>query len=218
MTKTTICIIDDHAIVRKGLKELLEKICDFKVVQEFDNGEDFLDALPLKSQPDLYILDYSMPIMNGIEVLKALEKKDEIFKVLILTQHFDEQIINDAYQYGARGFLHKNCSAQELEYAIKNILKVGYNNITEILKRVRSVENENIKMNSIITLSQRELEFLRLVCNEKELTYEQMADIMNLSVKTIDGYRTTIFDKFGIKSKVGLVLFSYKYKLTEPFL
>ena len=67
-------------------------------------------------------------------------------------------------------------------------------------------------------MSERELQFLKLVCNESELTYEQMAEEMGLSVKTIDGYRTALFDRYGIKSKVGLVLFSFKYKLTEPFL
>jgi DNA-binding NarL/FixJ family response regulator len=217
MEKTTICIIDDHAIVRHGLKELLEKISNFEVIQEFDNGEDFLESLPLQPKPDMYILDYSMPNMNGIEVLQALEEKEEEYKVLLLTQHFDEQIINEAYHHGARGFLHKNCTAHDLKFAIDNIVKIGYNNVTEILKRIRNHQVEN-NTKEEITLSQRELHFLKLVCDERELTYDQMADIMNLSVKSIESYRAALFDRFTIKSKVGLVLFSFKYKLTEPFL
>jgi len=218
MQYTTICIIDDHAIVRQGLKELLQKLSNYKVVAEFDNGEDFLAALPLDAKPDLYILDYSMPSKNGIEVLQELEELDDEYKVLLLTQHFDEQLINDAYHHGARGFLHKNCTAHDLKFAIDNIVKIGYNNVSEILKRIRNYESPTEKEKQNIVLSERERTFLELVCDEQEYTYEQMADIMQLSVKSIEAYRAALFERYGIKSKVGLVLFSYKYRLTAPFL
>lgn len=219
MEKTTIGIIDDHKIVRQGLKELLEKISNYTITAEFDNGADFLAALPLESPPDLFILDYSMPGMNGIEVLKALEEIEGEYKVLLLTQHFDEQIIDAAYHHGARGFLHKNCTAHDLKFAIDNIVKIGYNNVSEILKRMRNYDESPSKdAKSQIVLSDRELEFLKLVCDERELTYDQMADSMGLSVKSIESYRTALFERFGIKSKVGLVLFSYKYQITPPFI
>lgn len=218
MEKTAICIIDDHKIVRHGLKELLQKISNYKVIHEFDSGAEFLGALPLDPVPDLYILDYSMPVMNGVDVLKALEEKDEEFKVLLLTQHFDEQIIDAAYHHGARGFLHKNCTAHDLKFAIDNILKIGYNNVSEILKRMRHYDDSPAKDQPKIKLSDREHEFLKLVCDERELTYEQMADVMKLSVKSIEAYRTALFDRYNIKSKVGLVLFSYKFQLTPPFI
>ena len=218
MEHITICIIDDHAIVRQGLKELLHKLGNYKVIHEYDNGDDFLAALPLKPVPHLYILDYSMPNKNGIEVLKQLEEREDETKVLLLTQHFDEEIINAAYHHGARGFLHKNCTAHDLKFAIDNIIKIGYNNVSEILKRIRNYENNDVKKKSSMVLSQRELDFLKLVCDERELTYEQMADTMNLSVKSIEAYRAALFERYNIKSKVGLVLFSFKYSLTEPFL
>ena len=218
MQYTTICIIDDHAIVRQGLKELLQKLSNYKIVAEFDNGEDFLAALPLDAKPDLYILDYSMPSKNGIEVLQELEELDDEYKVLLLTQHFDEQLINDAYHHGARGFLHKNCTAHDLKFAIDNIVKIGYNNVSEILKRIRNYESPTEKEKQNIVLSERERTFLELVCDEQEYTYEQMADIMQLSVKSIEAYRAALFERYSIKSKVGLVLFSYKYRLTAPFL
>jgi DNA-binding NarL/FixJ family response regulator len=219
MNEITICIIDDHKIVRQGLIELLQKIGNIKVTHEFDSGTDFLAAIPLNKKPDMYILDYSMPNMNGIEVLKQLENLEDEYKVLLLTQHFDENIIDEAYNFGARGFLNKNCTAHNLKYAITNIATIGYNNVSEILKRVRNYEesNNNLTKNKI-DLSARELEFLTLVCNENEFTYDQMAQKMGLSVKSIEGYRASLFEKFNIKSKVGLVLFSFKNKLTEPFL
>jgi len=219
MEKITIGIIDDHKIVRQGLKELLEKISNYKVTHEFESGNDFIAALPLHDAPQLYIVDYSMPGLNGLDVLKFLEERDEEYKVLLLTQHFDEDIIDAAYHFGARGFLHKNCTAQDLKFAIDNIAKIGYNNVVEILKRVRKYDASQSKnqTNSIV-LSLREQEFLKLVCDERELTYEQMADVMSLSVKSIESYRTALFERYNIKSKVGLVLFSYKNKLTEPFL
>ena len=203
---TKVCLIDDHAIVRQGLKELLMKMNTYEIIYEFNDGDEFLNALPLENKPDIYILDYSMPHKNGIEVLQELEKKDEEYKVLLLTQHFDEQIINSAYHHGARGFLHKNCSAHDLKFAIDNIVTIGYNNISEILKRIRNYDTKE------------EISSLNFELSERELTYEQMADIMKLSVKSVEVYRATLFEKFNIKSKVGLVLFSFKYKLTEPFI
>ena len=218
MEKITIGIIDDHKIVRQGLKELLEKMEHYQVIHEFESGVAFLEALPLEATPDLFILDYSMPNLNGIEVLKKLEPLKTEYKVLLLTQHFDEQIIDDAYHFGARGFLHKNCTAQDLKSAIDNIVKIGYTNVTEILKRIRNYDGQAEKeLQQSINLSKRELEFLTLVCDEREYTYDQMAEIMCLSVKSIESYRTALFDRFDIKSKVGLVLFSFKYKLTAPF-
>ncbi|GLB51656.1 DNA-binding response regulator [Neptunitalea chrysea] len=216
MNKTTICIIDDHKIVRQGLKGLLERMETYEVLHEFESGVNFLNSLPLEPKPDLYILDYSMPFKNGLEVLEELQAKDADIKVLLLTQNFDESIIDEAYYLGARGFLHKNCTAQELKATIDNIIKIGYNNVSEILKRVRQYENKPTN-GSNIQLSEREMEFLTLVCQAEEYTYDQIADIMGLSVKSIEAYRAAIFDRYDIKSKVGLVLFSFKNQLTPPF-
>ena len=222
MEKSAIVLIDDHKIVREGLKQLIEKLGNYKVTHEFENGQLFLDALPFQEKkPDLFILDYSMPLLNGIEVLQQLEqleqRENEEYKVLLLTQHFEENIIDQAYQHGARGFLHKNCSAPELKFCIDSILSIGYNNITEILKRIKNYKSKEEDTFRSIKLSDREQHFLTLVCDERELTYEQIADEMNVSIKSIDVYRNALFERFQIKSKVGLVLFSFHNKLTIPF-
>jgi len=218
MEKTTVAIIDDHKIVRQGLKELLEKVGPYEVVCEFGSGLEFLEALPLEKNPDIFILDYSMPGMDGIGVLQALEEKEAEFKVLLLTQHFDERLIDEAYHHGARGFLNKNCTAQELKDAIEAIVRVGYNDITGILKRLRTYSSTPKSVEQKIELSPREMEFLNLVCDGRELTYEQMAAEMGLSVKSVESYRSALFERFDIKSKVGLVLFSYRHRITPPFL
>lgn len=218
-SKIRIGLIDDHKIVRQGIKELLHKLGNIAVTHEFDSGVAFLSALPLKDAPDMYILDYSMPQLNGIEVLTELEQKTDEYRVLLLTQHLDEEIISGAYNAGARGFLNKNCTAQDLAFAINNIMTIGYNNVGDILKRIKNFEDSHRPQLQIpIELSPRELEFLTLVCSEEEFTYEQIANKMGLTIKALEGCRAGLFDRFGIKSKVGLVLFSYKHKLTEPFL
>lgn len=225
MQKVTLGLVDDHKIVRQGLRELLEKMGNYEVIGEWESGADFIEALPLKKNPDVLIIDYSMPGINGVDLLRELDKRLEssggidCIKTLLLTQHFDETIIDQAYYFGARGFLHKNCTAADLKFALDSIAENGYANVMEILRRVKKFDTNsmNRRAKSNIELSPRESDFLRLVCDERELTYDQMASIMCVSVKSIEAYRSALFDRFNIKSKVGLVLFSYKNKLTAPF-
>ena len=214
----TIILIDDHDIVRHGLKQLIEKIGSYKVVGEYANGVAFLNALPtIKDLPDLFILDYSMPMRNGLEVLQEALQIDDSLKFLILTQHLEEDIINNVYKHGARGFLHKTCTAEQLNFTLENIIKFGYSNISEILKRIRVAPTLQIEKHKI-DLTERELQLIELVCNEAEYTYQEIASIMNVSIKTVDKYRGQLFSKLNVKSKVGLVLYAFKYKLTKPFI
>ncbi len=216
--KVTIAIIDDHRIVRHGLKELIENLGNYKIIGEFENGVSFLNQLPeLETLPDLFILDYSMPMLDGIEVLKKAMLINEEYKFLLLTQNFEESIIDQAYANKARGFLHKTCTAQELKFAIDNITTIGYTNITEILKRIRNLSTDKPKNENQLKLSDREFTFLELVCDEKEYTYKQISDLMNVSIQSVDSYRASLFTKMDVKSKVGLVLYSYKHQLTDPF-
>jgi len=215
-----IGIIDDHKIVRQGLKELLEKLDNFKVIIEFESGFEFLNTLPLNEEPDIYILDYSLGDTNAIEVLKKLEKLPEERKVMVLTQHFEEDIINEAYKHGARGFLNKNCNATELKEVVNDIVKDGYYNVIDILKRVKNYDSKSKeKLGGIaLDITDKELEFLTYVCDEKEFSYTKIAEFMGVTERTVDWYRTSLFARFNIKSKTGLLLFSYKHRLTKPFI
>ena len=220
MGEIELCIIDDHKIVRQGLKGLLESMGKYKVTYEFESGIAFLNALPLERPVDVYILDESMPHMRGVEVLQELEDLPDEYKVLFLSQHVEERIIATAFQYGARGFLNKSCTIEELTGVINNIADNGYHNIMDILKLVKKhnlLPKKSVRIKPT-DLSSRELEFLAYVCDPREYTYEEIARLMKVSEKTVDGYRSTIFERYKIKSKVGLVLFSFKHRLTEPFL
>jgi two-component system, NarL family, invasion response regulator UvrY len=213
-----IVLVDDHVIIRNGLKELIEKIGPFSISQQFDRGVDLLNALPLLPATDLLILDYSMPEMNGDAVVEKLNDGGFSVPILVLTLNEDERTIVRLFRLGVRGYLKKNCSAEDLRQAIEEILENGYFHnefLTYSLQwnpdKLKKTEHEIV----LEKLSSRERHFLKLVCHEKEYTYEQIADIMCVNIRTVDGYRERLFEKFSIKSKTGLVLFVLKHRLFD---
>ncbi len=216
--KKNIVLLDDHVIIRNGLKELIEKLGAFKISEQFDNGENLIASFPLKVEPDLIILDLNMPRMNGDIVMEKLREKGIYIPVLILTVSEDEEMIVRLFRLGVRGYLKKNCEADELRNALNEIFISGYYHNEFLTYSLRSNADENKKNNQeqiLMQVTDREREFLKLVCHEKEYTYEQIADKMNVQHRTVDGYRESIFEKFGIKSKTGLVLFILRHKLFE---
>lgn len=206
--------MDDHKIVRQGIREILDRMGGCNVTSEFSSGEEFLEALPIDPQPDIVLLDYSMKQLNGIDVVKALDERGVPLKVILLTQNLDEKLIASAYHFGARGFLGKNCTAAELKSAIDNVMQVGYPDAVAAMRYIRSYVPEPTEQ--AILLSPRERHFLNLVCDPRELTYEQIADIMKVSVKSVEAYRAVLFEKHNIRSKTGLVMFAYRNKLVDP--
>lgn len=217
-TKKNIFLVDDHVIVRNGLKELVEKLGPYQVTGQFDTGEDFLDALPHCPAPDLVIMDLNMPGRGGVETVETLKAEGKDLAVMALTLDSDNASVVRLFRAGVRGFLKKDCSADTLREALEAIFKTGcyYNEYM-----VYSLQNPNegskkTERDHILgQLTEREREFLKLVCNEREYTYDQIAGHMNVQHRTVDGYREAIFDKFGIKSKTGLVLFVLKHQLME---
>lgn len=216
--KKKIVLIDDHVVVRNGLKELIEKIGPYAVENEFDSGIDFLEKLEYIPQPDLVVMDLNMPGKSGQEVMEILKERGHEFPVLILTLFGDEDSIIQLFRNGVRGFLMKDCSSDTLKSALEAIFSGGfYHNEFLVMslqgerKKGRKTEREKILEN----LTPRETAFLKLVCDEKEYTYEKIALLMNVQHRTVDGYRESLFDKFGVKSKTGLVLFVLKHKLLD---
>lgn len=218
MTKNTaIYLVDDHPIVRNGLKALIEKMGPYTVKEQFDNGQELLDQLPFSDNPDIIIMDLTMPVMDGLETVTELKKRNVATPVIILTLETTEKKIIELFRLGIRGYLPKSCTADVLKKAIDDVLHTGYYH-NEMLMKALTTDNNNIKEEKDQVqehITEREKTFLQLVCDEKELTYEQIADRMGVSRRTVDGYREAIFEKFNIKSKTGLVLFAIKYGIIQ---
>ncbi len=213
-----IFLVDDHPIVRNGLKGLVERLGNYKVIAEYDNGEDLMNAYPFAPTPDLIIMDLAMPIMDGTETVIALKQKGSKIPVLILTLETDERTIVNLFRLGIRGYLPKSSTADVLRKAISDVMGTGYYHNEMLAKALLSPDKVVLdeRQQILAQVSQRERDFLKLVCDENEPTYEQIANMMEVSRRTVDGYRESLFNKFNIRSKTGLVLFAIKYGIVKP--
>lgn len=206
----SIIIVDDHNLFAQSLKGLIASFQDFEVVNIFKNGQELIDYLsPAKALPDIILLDVRMPVMNGIETMEWIRENMPEQKVLALTMEHDEETIIKMIKLGCRGYLLKDIEPDEFLHALNCVNESGY-----FLNEESSVAScSSNKDKEVDKLSQREREFLNLACSE--LTYKQVADEMNLSPKTIDGYRENLFNKLQVRSRVGLVLFAVKNNMVR---
>jgi DNA-binding NarL/FixJ family response regulator len=208
-----IFLVDDHAVVRNGLRSLIERMGNYQVIAQFDNGQELLDAMPFETQPDIIIMDLAMPILDGKQTMQEFKTRKIPLPVLMLTLETSEKAIIDLFRIGIRGYLPKSCTAEVLKKAIDDIVTSGYYHNEMLVKALTADDKEDTdeRQKVLSHATERELEFLTLVCDEQEFTYEQIADKMGISRRTVDGYRESLFEKFNIKSKTGLVLFAIKY-------
>jgi len=218
----SVVLVDDHVVVRNGLAELIEVMGHYEVSGQYSNGQELIDDLSLEGSkaPDLILMDLTMPVMSGEQAVTRLKELGWDIPVLILSLNTDEATIQRLYRLGIRGYLSKDCTAAGLREAIDDILKRGFHHSDIMHKALMAGDSSKDakapERDAILKkLTARELQFLRLVCNDAEYTYEQMATTMGVSRRTVDGYRESIFDKFDIKSKTGLVLFATRHRLTE---
>ncbi len=213
--EVAITLVDDHVIVRNGLKSLIEVLGNYKVVNQYDNGQRFIDDLDKMGTPDLVIMDLNMPELNGLETMRLINKLKPDWKILILTLESDDKTIIELFRLGVRGYLPKSCSAEVLKTAIENTIEEGYYH-SDILRTAIMSDagfGNTRKHQPPPPLTEREKQFLQLVCDPAEYTYEIMAEKMTVSRRTIDGYRESLFEKLNVKSKTGLVLYAIKNKL-----
>ncbi len=215
--RVSIALVDDHTIVRHGLKSLIEVLGNFKVIAQYDNGKDFILNFANVPEPDMVIMDLNMPEMNGKETTRWIHKYKPHLKVLILTLDEDEKTVIELFRMGVRGFLRKSCTGEELRKAINDIKTSGYYH-SEISQNamLSSIVPEDARQSpSLSSLSEKELLFVVLVCDQKEFTYDQIASQMKVSIRTIDGYRESVILKLDIRSKTGLVLFAIKHGIVQ---
>ena len=216
--KKKIVLVDDHVIIRNGLKELMEKLGPYQVTHQFDNGLALIEAFPISPIPDLIVMDVSMPEMDGDQAMEVLSEKNIKIPVLILTINDDDAIVVKLFRLGVRGYVKKNCTATTMKEALHDVIQKGYYHNEFLTYSLQNNETTNKKTAQELLLeqfSERERTFMKLVCDGEEYTYEQIADKMFVQPRTVDGYRESIFEKFGIKSKTGLVLFALKHQLLE---
>lgn len=205
----TIAIVDDHNLFAQSLRGLVNSFQEYEVISVFKDGQELVDYFSAnKKHPDIVLLDIRMPVLNGIETMVWLKANHPSQKVLALTMEHEEEIIIKMIKAGCRGYLLKDIEPDEFFFALNCVSTSGYY-LNEDFSAALKCPEEKIFKN----FSSRELEFINLACSER--TYKQVADEMNLSPKTIDGYREALFQKLELKSRVGLVIFAIKNKLVH---
>jgi two-component system response regulator NreC len=206
---TTILLADDHSVLRAGLKLLLENQPDLKVMGEASSGLEALD-LAAKLQPDLILLDLSMPGLGGLDALPALRKSVPAAKILILTMHDDPQYLRTALKNGASGYVLKKAADSELLSAIRAVLR-GEMYVHPSMTRVLledMLPKSKTDSDDWDSLSEREQSVLKLVALGH--TSAEIAAQLNLSDKTVETYRARGMEKLRLNNRAALVRFALK--------
>ncbi len=212
--KIDIVITDDHKLFRKGMSSLLSDFEFINIIHEAGNGTELLSLLEKTAPlPDLILLDLNMPQMDGMETNKKLKELYPHLKIIILTMEDDEHIILHMIKEGVNGYLMKNAEPEELEEAILKVKEKDYYFPDNISKLILGNFNNKRDETPIEKLTARELKTLELIC--KEYTATEIADEMNLSARTIEGYRSKLLDKTGTKNIAGLVVYAITNNLVD---
>jgi two-component system nitrate/nitrite response regulator NarL len=211
MKNIKILIVDDHEVVRDGLKNILLSLNNVAIAGEAANGEDaisFYDSL----KPDLVIMDISMPGMNGIEATRIIKENDPNAKILILTMHDNQEYLNQIIRSGAKGFVLKNTDKEELLDAVKTVAG-GENFFSKDISKLiienyirtakDSDKNEGYKE---VPLTKREVEILKYIAEGN--SNQEIANKLYISYNTVDTHRKNIMHKLSIKNTAGLVRYA----------
>ena len=206
--KIRIAIAEDHELVRQGMVALVSREKGLSMVFDVSNGQELLDTLKTK-KVDVVLLDLNMPILNGHQALKTIGEKHPEVKVIIVSMMYDDDYITETIELGARGFLPKNTDFDELVDAIFSVHETGYyfdKQITRALVKSVATQKKKKPLNNSYSLSEREKEVLIETCKGK--TNDGIADILNISVRTVETHKRNLFSKTNKTNSVGLVLFA----------
>ena len=211
-----VAIADDHQIFRKGVILSLRSYHNINFVLEAENGEELIKGIE-KEQPDIVLMDLKMPVKDGIETTKYLNKHFPRVRILILTMFEDERFVGHLMESGANGYLLKSTEPAEIKQAIMDVMNTGFylNNFVNrvLIKKNYSRQKFNPNLNSEIVVSDREKEVLSLVC--MEFTAQEIAQKMELSPRTVEAIKDRLMERFGVKNSVGLVFFAMKNSLID---
>jgi DNA-binding NarL/FixJ family response regulator len=215
---TKIAIIDDHPTFRQGLITTIEAIndtCLYKIVFEANNGEDLIRKIKEHPLPDIILLDIVMPNLDGYDTVSWLKTNYPNIKILIISMFETEEVILKMIRLNIDGYLPKSFEIEDMQLALESIIYKGvyYSDL------VSEIMAEEIKGNKILQnkvsegLSENQLTFLQLVADGS--SYKQIADKMNLSPKTIEGYRDKLFKHFGVNKIAVLIKLAIEKKLVK---
>ena len=207
-----IMLVDDHIIVREGIKSLIEKDKDFRIVSTSDNGIEAIENAKIYN-PHIIIMDINMPKMNGIDALKIIKDQGINSKVIILTSQTKKEYIIAATKLGAKGYLFKSCDINDLIKAIREV-SIGRTYIDQLVADTltqniyNEKKNSNIQLEKIKLLSRREYEVLALIAagfNNKDI-----GKMLFISEKTVKNHITKLFKKIEVVDRVQATIFAYQ--------
>jgi DNA-binding NarL/FixJ family response regulator len=211
--KYSVVVVDDHMLLSQAIGGLVDAFDEFEVLYLCKHGQELIEQFKNKKNiPDLVLMDVNMPILNGIETTTYLKEHFPEVKVLALSIEEDENTILKMLRAGAKGYLMKDVKKAELNEALIEVIENGYYHTNTIAKIL--VDSLRPKESSVANLKEREIEFIQHACTEK--TYKEIANIMCLSPKTIEGYRDVLFEKLNLRNRTGLVIYAIKNKIFTP--
>jgi len=214
MANINIGIVDDHKIVRDGVKVMLEDHPGFDIICEAENGKEAIEQCS-SNNVDVLIMDITMPVMDGIEATLIIKENHPDIKILALTMLSEDQHIRKMIKAGASGYILKNSGKQELIKAIESIIEGKHyfsNDATQaILQELVNPDVNKVNDEEDVHITEREREVLKLIVNE--FTNQEIADKLFVSVRTIDAHRRNLLQKTGAKNTAGLVKYALKNKL-----
>lgn len=217
---TRIAFVDDHTLVRTGLVGLLNHLPGYRVVLEADNGVHLQQLLTPEHDVQLAIVDLNMPVMDGFATLKWLTQEHPAIRCLALTFDGSEGAVINAVLAGARGYLLKDVKPEVFKLALDCVRDTGYyqNELVSpaSLKRTHTLYDGELAQRKLVdAIPEREREFIRTACIRPDTPYEDLGEFMGVKPSTINEYRKRIYERFGIRSRAGLVIFAYRWGIVS---
>ncbi|WP_353095227.1 response regulator transcription factor [Tissierella praeacuta] len=211
-----VVIADDHALIREGIKQILELEKDIEVIGQAGDGEEAF-TMAMELNPDIILLDINMPKLNGIETLKKFKDMGIKSKVIILTIHEDKEYILNTLKLGANGYMLKDSSADSLIRGIHSVArgeKYIQSSVAELVSKSSNCDEYfNVSIEKINSLTKREYEVLILIA--EGLNNKDIADSLYISEKTVKNHVSNIFKKLDLNDRVQAAIFAYKNNIKK---